>query len=318
MNKNHVILTLGIIVVGAIIGIKIGTNNASTKKFTIGILQTASHPALDQAREGFMAQLKTELNGDVDFIVQNFEGNIATGMLMAQTLQKNQNLSGIFAIATPAAQLAVSVEKDKPVFIAAVTNPQILTEAATLPQNLFGSTDMISIEAQVDAIKMLLPNTRTIAILFNQGEANSNFLHEKMKQIFAAAGFIINSIGISSEAELGNQVKFACGNADLIIAPTDNLVATTASFIATMCKEAKIPFIVSDPLLVSQGPLLAAGGIDYKKSGQAAGTLAAKVLTKQSIDTPFVNALQTKILVNKETMRALSLVFKTDDVDFVS
>jgi putative tryptophan/tyrosine transport system substrate-binding protein len=317
MNKQIITLSLAVILVGAIIGFKIHNGAKPTKKFAVGILQTASHPALDQAREGFMSTLRTELNDDIDFIVQNFEGNTATGMLMAQSLKNTKNLSGIFAIATPAAQLAVSTEKEKPIFIAAVTNPKILTADEILPNNLFGSTDMISIDDQVVAIKSLLPEVRTIAILFNQAEANSNFLHEKMQQTFTTAGFTTKRIGVTSEAELGNQVKFASKQADLIIAPTDNLVATTASFIADMCLQAKIPFIVSDPLLVPQGPLLAAGGIDYKKSGAAAGALAAKELQGLPLEEKFANARQTKVLVNKKTMHALGLDFKSDAIDFI-
>ncbi len=315
--KKVIFIGTGLLLVAAITWLKLSKAPQSTNHTIIGILQTASHPALDQAREGFMNQLKIELNNEVDFIIHNFEGNIATGMLMAQALQKTPNISGIFAIATPSAQLVVSLEKQKPIFIAAVTNPQILADEEKLPDNLFGSTDMISIEEQVTTIKTLLPQISTIAIIFNQGEANSNFLHEKMKQTFADAGFTTKSIGITSEAELGNQVKFACNHADLIIAPTDNLVATTAGFIANMCRDAKIPFIVSDPLLVNQGPLLASGGIDYKKSGAAAGSLAAKVLTKQPIKSVFVNALQTKTIVNKQTMEALGLTLPLEKIELV-
>ncbi len=257
----------------------------------------------------FIEKIKHSLNNDLEFLVHNFEGNTSNGLLMAQSLQRNKNLSCIFAIATPAAQLAVKMEQEKPIFIAAVTNPNILTADHALPKNLFGTTDMISINDQVAAIKTLLPTMRKVSILFNQAEANSNFLQLQMQKIFTENDFIVKSVAITSEAELGNQVKFACSNADLIIAPTDNMVATAAPFIASLCKEAKIPFIVSDPLLIQHGALFAAGGVDYKKSGSLAGAMAANLLMGIKPSVNFENALQTKILVNRATMKLLGLNF---------
>jgi putative tryptophan/tyrosine transport system substrate-binding protein len=287
-----------------------------TDGVVVGILQTASHPALDQAREGFKKQLQDVVGGKVTFITQNFEGNMANGLLMAQSLATNPEVVGIFAIATPAAQLMVSTETKKPIFITAVTNPAILTDDGHIPPNLYGTTDMISIDAQVTAIKTLLPKVHKLGIIYNPGEANGSYLHGKMKETFTAAGFTTVSIGVSSEAELGNQVNFACGKVDAIIAPTDNLIISVAGFVADMCTKAGIPFMVSDPPSVANGPLFAAGGVDYARSGAVTGLMAAKVLEGQVLEMPIINALQSKTVVNRKTMKALGLSFDEEMVSF--
>lgn len=317
MNKILALIITGIFLISSAFWLHFRKINKSNNQFTVGILQTASHPALDMAREGFIATLKKEFDNNISFIIHNFEGNPSNGLMMAQALQNNKKINCIFAIATPAAQLMLSIEKKRPICIAAVTNPHILTENKELPKNLFGSTDMIDIKSQVTAIKNIFPNIRNIAILFNLAEANSIFLRTQMQQAFTEAGFTIKEVGITSEAELGNQVKHACNNIDLLIAPTDNLVATAAGFIASICLAKKTPFMVSDPLLVKNGPLLAAGGVDYKKSGCIVGVMAAKKLRNEPLSKAFEKSNQSKIIVNKTTMQALNLNINTTLVDLV-
>lgn len=317
MKKAILLLGAGILLISGGLWWKGSHPKQSIHNIVVGILQTASHPALDQAREGFKKQIQTALGQEVTFITHNFEGDNANGLLMAQNLTNNSKVACIFAIATPAAQIAVGIEKNKPIFITAVTNPAMLTDDGHIPANLYGTTDMISIDAQVVAIKTLLPKVRKLGIIYNPGEANSAFLHDKMKQTFEAAGLVITSIGVTSEAELSTIVKVACAKVDAIIAPTDNLIISAAGFVADMCTKAGVPFMVSDPPSVANGPLFAAGGIDYAHSGTITGAMAATLLHGTQVTERLVNALQSKIVVNRKTMLALGLNFYSDQITFV-
>lgn len=318
MKNGIVIISAGVLLVVSGIYWNLKKSPKPAHGVVIGILQTASHPALDQAREGFKSRLLEKLAGKVAFVTHNFEGNIANGLLMAQKLASDKSVKGIFAIATPAAQLAVSVESKKPIFITAVTNPSMLTDDGHVPTNLFGTTDMISIDEQVKAIKTLLPSVRRLGIVYNPGEANATFLHDTMNKTFTAAEFSVVSIGVTSEAELGNQVNAAMSKVDAMIAPTDNLIISVAGFVADMCTKAGIPFMVSDPPSVANGPLFAAGGVDYARSGAVAGEIAARVLEGQSPQEQIINALQSKIVVNRKTMKVLGFDFDAKVVSFVN
>lgn len=318
MKKTLLLIGASILLISGGLWWKGSHPKQSIHNIVVGILQTASHPALDQAREGFKKQIQAMLGQEVTFITHNFEGDNANGLLMAQNLTNNPKVACIFAIATPAAQIAVSTEKQKPIFITAVTNPAMLTDDGHIPANLYGTTDMISIDAQVTAIKTLLPNTRKLGIIYNPGEANSTFLHEKMKQTFTTAGLAVTSIGVTSEAELSTQTQFACTKVDAIIAPTDNLIISAAGFVADICTKAGVPFMVSDPPSVTNGPLFAAGGIDYSHSGIITGTMAATLLQGKPITERLINALQSKIIVNRKTMLALGLHFDPATVEFLN
>lgn len=306
MKKKLIFAAIGFGLVVSIVMV-IVRQRSQTTKFSIGILQTAAHPALDQAREGFETKLKQLLGNEVSFVYNNFDGNIPNGFLMAQSLVNNAKLDAIFAIATPAAQLVTKLETTRPVLIAAVTNPAILSDGQEQLGNVWGSCDTVDIDAQCVAIKTLLPTVRRITILYTQSEPNACFLKEKMEAQFSREGFNVQTSAIINEAELATQLQVSCRNTDLIIAPTDNLVATSAHLVANICIQNKIPFIVSDPLLVAQGPLFAAGGVDYRKSGEAVAVIAATMLRKQIPASRFEPANQTKIIVNQKTAKELGL-----------
>lgn len=315
--KKLIVIGSGLLIIAAVAWLKLSNTAQTANQTTIGILQTASHPALDQAREGFKKQVHAALGKNIQFIEHNFEGNSTNGLLMAQSLANDPHVACIYAIATPAAQLAVSIEQQKPIVIAAVTNPKILAEEGNIPENLYGATDMIDVQAQVKTIKTLLPQIHKIGIVYNQAEANATYLHEAMKEAMSTAGIEVMSIGVSSEAELGNQVKYACAQVDAVIAPTDNLIIAAAGYVNDICLASKKPFIVSDPPSVANGPLMAAGGVDYTKSGIIAGTMATQLLQGRKPDERFVNATQIKTIVNKKTMDALGLKLPLENIEFV-
>ena len=52
---------------------------ADTSKVMIGVVQLVQHPALDSATQGFVDELKSELNlTDANFDIQNASGDSAT------------------------------------------------------------------------------------------------------------------------------------------------------------------------------------------------------------------------------------------------
>src|SRR5258708_16922137 len=102
--KNIILslLTIGLIVLGIIITKNIKKNNNSLLK--IGILQTASHPALDAAREGFIDTLNAHLGNNVEYVVYNAQGSIVTAHTIAEHLHADDSINAVYAIATPTLQ----------------------------------------------------------------------------------------------------------------------------------------------------------------------------------------------------------------------
>ena len=102
------IITLGILLIK-----KPFKSHKSNKGWTVGIVQTASHPALNAARDGFIETLQKQFGDEIDFVIRNGEGSISTIYAIAQQLHAREDIDAIYAIATPAAQAAASSRKRK-------------------------------------------------------------------------------------------------------------------------------------------------------------------------------------------------------------
>jgi putative tryptophan/tyrosine transport system substrate-binding protein len=319
--KKYVIAGSLIIVLAASFAVlkRKSSNESHQGTITIGILQTASHPALDAVREGFVHELTAHLPR-AKFIVQNAQGVVSHAHAIAQSFHDDKSITAIFTIATPALQAMASIEKQKPIFFAAVTDPRSVgvVHAAS---NATGDSDMINVPDTIAMIKALLPSAKTVALIYNSAEINSTILVQSMKKELEKAGLIALDFGVTCEADIPPVLHTALSKADVLLAPTDNTVASTIDLIAKQALQAKKPFMVSDNLLVSKGAL-AARGVDYNVSGIQAAQRVVAVLKngKQPSTLPIAYATSGNIFINKDTACVLGIKIPAeleDQVTFV-
>jgi len=279
---------------------------SKTSKCTIGIIQTASHPALDQAREGFMAEIRRELQ-NVDFVVQNAEGSLSQAQGIAESFHTHKNINAIFAIGTPAVQAAAKAEKQKPIFIAAVSDPESLgiIHPGT---NICGTTDQVNTDSQAELILNLVPTVQTIAILYNPGENNSCIMVKKMQRSLEQRGLKNVTIGVHAESEIAQAVAAAARKGDVILIPNDNLLAGAMTLVAQEALKKKCPLFVSDIALVEKGAV-AAQGAEYSDLGKNTAEMARQVLSlgKTPEDVGIVHPTNPKTILNKRVLDHLQI-----------
>lgn len=319
-SKNSIIfLAIGIVI--SLLLYKQYNKTATNALYTIGILQTASHPALDATRDGFIAQIKKSAGDSIDFVIRNGQGSVDSMHTIAQQFHAKQNIDAIFTIATPATQAMASIEKEKPIIIAAVSTSPTLSSILSQP-NVCGISDMIDVRKEIEAMKALLPATaRTIGIIFCTAEINAVAMAQVMVTQLESVGYTPITIGITSETDIEPALLSAIRNVDALLAPTDNIVASSVELIASIAHNANKPLILSDNMLVKQGALMARG-VDYYDSGKQAGTIALQVLlnNKKPQELPIVPADNQSIFVNKQIMERLQLTIADSiakDVIFV-
>ena len=301
------------VAIGIIMIVRRSKMRTIQQAYTIGILQTASHPALDAAREGFMAVIEKKMGGSVEFVVRNGQGNISSIHTIAQQFHAKSDIDAVFAIATPAAQAIVSVEKDKPIIIAAVSLSPELKGIFSAP-NLCGTSDMIDVRKEVEAMKALLPQTyKTVGIVFCSAEINAVAMSKVMMIELEQAGYTPILCGIASEVDMEPAIASALRKVDVLLCPTDNVVANSIALIANSAARAKKPLIVSDNLLVKQGALMARG-VDYYESGKQAGMIALQVIEqkKKPKDIGVIRADNKEIYINKQVLDELGLTISDD------
>ncbi len=151
---------------------------ATGETYTIGITQIVSHPALDSTAQGFIDALAEAgyVEGEnVTYDKQNAQGEMANATTIAQKFAGDQ-VDLILSIATPTSQAAVQATTDIPIIFAAVTDPVaaglVVNEDAP-EANVTGVSDMLPVQPHLDLLMQLVPDAKTIGLLYNAGETKN-------------------------------------------------------------------------------------------------------------------------------------------------
>jgi putative ABC transport system substrate-binding protein len=284
--------------------------NKSRSKYLVGIVQIASHPALDAVVESCKKEMK-RLESDISFIEQNAQGSINSAYLIAKSFARDPSIDLVVAIATPAAQAAAEVLEKKPMVFAAVSDPVKagLTEAR-FQSRVTGVSDSFDLIQQILLIESIAPEARSIGLLYNKGEVNAMAIIHRLKPLLEKKEYVLSEYCFTNEAEVPQALASAAGRVDLLLAPIDNTVASSIDYIARVAAEKEIPLIVSDVLLVKQGAL-AAAGVDYSEMGKMAGQRAIEILTesKKVSECEIMVAQDVTIAVHQRVAEHLGIDF---------
>lgn len=256
-----------------------GTPDPATESFSIGINQLAQHPALDAAAEGFQ-QAFVDAGIDVDFDVQNANGEQSTAVSIAQVFS-SQNLDLVLAIATPAAQASASALTDVPLLFTAVTDPvsaELVDSLEAPGGNVTGTSDMAPIADQFDLLLEIVPDAKTVGIVYSSGEVNSQVQVDEAQAVAESLGIELVTKTVAAAGEI-QEATNALGDVDAIYVPTDNRVVEGIAALVKVAEDKQIPVIAAEAGTV-EGGAIATLGIDYFQLGYQTGEMAIKILTE--------------------------------------
>ena len=293
------------------------TETTAAKMYKIGITQIVAHPALDATAEGFIAALAEAgfVEGkNIAYDKQNAQGDMANATTIAQKFVGDK-VDLIFSIATPTSQAAVKATTTIPIVFGAVTDPVAagLVKNAEAPEaNVTGVSDMLPVQPHLDLIKQLVPNVKTIGLLYNAGEANSVSLVEKEKAAAEAMGLKVVEATVASSSEVLAAAQSLVGRCDAISVLTDNTVVSAFESVVKVCQDNKIPLVAGDIDSVKRGAV-AAYAFDYKDHGFQAGQVAAKVLQGTPISQiPVQYAQNLQLAINQAAATAMGVTIPDD------
>lgn len=323
MKKVYKLL-LALSMCTVIVGCSDGDDTADGEKtLKVGVIQYAEHPALDQAYEGFIDGLKDEgyVDGEnisIDF--KNAQGDASTPETIANKLVNDGN-DLIYAIATPAAQAVAQKTSDIPIVISAVTDPEnsgLVTSNDKPGGNVTGTSDLTPVEEQIDLLTQLLPDAKTVAVMYTNAEDNSRFQADLAKKAIEAAGLEYTEAKVSDLSQIQQVTQSLVGKVDAIYIPTDNMMAEGMSTVAMVASENDLPCIVGESGMVTNGGL-ATYGIDYYNLGYLSGVQAAKILRGDAkpADMPieYLAAEDCELTINKKVADELGITIPKELLD---
>ncbi len=291
---------------GTVGGSSAASDDAATgTTYKIGVLQLTEHAALDSANEGFVAALDDAgITYEID--QQNAQNDQPTCQTIASKLV-NDGDDLILAIGTPAAQAVSSATTDIPVIGTAITDfaeSGLVADNDAPGGNVTGTSDLTPVADQIELLEQLVPEAKTVGLLYCTAEANSEVQIKMAEEALDAAGIAHERYTVSSSNEIQQVVESMVGKVDAVYTPTDNTIAAGMATVAMVANEHQLPVIVGCDTMVEDGGL-ASYSINYYDLGYKAGQMAVRILTEGAdpaeMPIEYLEAEDCQLIANQQT-----------------
>lgn len=275
--------------------------------YKIGVLQVATHTALDESREGFIETLEKWANENgktIKFDLQNANGDSNNEKSMAASLV-SKNCDLLLGIATSSARALVTATTKTPVLFTAVTDPE---SGNIKGSNVSGTSDMAPIDKQIDLIKKLVPDCKKIGFLYCSGEENSKKQIEIAKSRCDVAGIGTKEFTVTATSDIQTVVEtINPDEIDAVFIPTDNLLAANMTLACGVLTPKGIPVIAGEAGMCEDGEALATLSIDYRNLGSQTAEIAIRILKGEKVsDIPFeYYNRETEFVINEKNAKDL-------------
>ncbi|NLZ39094.1 MAG: ABC transporter substrate-binding protein [Firmicutes bacterium] len=283
------------------------------KKLSIGIIQYAEHNALDAAREGFIDALadngyKEGENISIDY--QNAQADPNNLSTISDRFVSNK-VDLVLAIATDAAQSIAGKTTEIPILGTAITDYEVarLVDSNESPGgNVSGTTDMNPIKEQIDLLVQLVPEVKTVGVLYTSSEDNSILQAQIAKKEIEAKGLTYTEVTISNSNEVQQATQAIVGQCDAIYIPTDNVFASAMPVVYGVTSQSKTPVICGEKGMVYSGGL-ATLGIDYYKLGYQTGLMAVRIFQEgaKPAEMPIESQTEYELIINGAVAEKIGL-----------
>ncbi|HEL1584833.1 TPA: ABC transporter substrate-binding protein [Streptococcus suis] len=321
-----VVATLAVLVVGAFFFNKQEDTSTSTEDketVKVGVLQYVTHDSLDEIYKGIKAGLKEggyeeDVNLEIDFM--NAEADQSQVQTMSKKLVDNGN-DLLIGIATPAAQGLANATTELPIIMGAVTDPvgaNLVTDLKNPGGNITGVSDQTPVADEIELIKAITPDAKTIGVLYSSNEDNSKSQVAEFKTAAEAAGYTVIEYAVPSSNEIASTVEVATSKVDVLFTPVDNTIASAFSTVVSVANKTKTPVYTSVEDMVEGGGIASVTLSQYDL-GVATGKMAAKILDgADPAATPVEIFDQGSIVVNQEVADELGLTIPADILESAS
>ncbi|MCX9447545.1 ABC transporter substrate-binding protein [Vibrio cholerae] len=290
----------------------LSSQSIMAKTAKVAVSQIVEHPALDATRQGLLDGLKAkgyEEGKNLEFDYKTAQGNPAIAVQIARQFV-GENPDVLVGIATPTAQALVSATKTIPIVFTAVTDPvgaKLVKQLEQPGKNVTGLSDLSPVEQHVELIKEILPNVKSIGVVYNPGEANAVSLMELLKLSATKHGIKLVEATALKSADVQSATQAIAEKSDVIYALIDNTVASAIEGMIVAANQAKTPVFGAATSYVERGAI-ASLGFDYYQIGvQTADYVAAILEGKEPGSLDVQVAKGSDLVINKTAAEQLGI-----------
>lgn len=299
------------------------STQTTSEKLSIGIIQYMDHVALDSAREGFVNALKENgyVEGDnLTIDLQNAQGDQSNLSTISDRFVSNK-VDLVLAIATPAAQSIAGKTTEIPILATAVTDFESakLVDSNDVPGgNVSGTTDMNPIKEQIDLLVKLVPEAKTVGVLYTSSEDNSILQAKLAKEAIEKLGLSYVEATVTNSNDVQQATQSIVDKCDAIYIPTDNTFASAMPVVHGVTVQSKTPVVCGESGMVNNGGL-ATLGINYKDLGYQTGLMAVKILKgeAQPAAMPVESATKFDFAINGTVAKEIGIEIPDDLKEYI-
>ena len=291
----------------------LSTVACGTKDETIvvGICQLAKHPALDAATQGFKDVLTEEFGDKVTIVEEIAAGEVNNCITICSGFVSDQ-VDLILANATSALQVAATATTEIPILGTSITEYGAALNLENFDgvtgRNISGTSDLAPLTEQAAMFKELLPQAKTIGILFCSSEVNSKYQVKVVSDELKKLGFEVKEFPFSDTNDVATVVAQATSEVDALFIPTDNTAASSADIIHSFASKTNTLIIAGEEGIASKCGI-ATLSIDYYQLGRLTGEMAVKILKGEAdISTMKIEYFPNPVKkFNRDICQALSI-----------
>ena len=284
--------------------------STSGAKYKIGVCQLVEHAALDAATQGFCDTLKEKLGDDVEIDVKNAQGE-STNCATICTTFVSDGVDLILGNATGALQAASAATADIPILGTSITDYSsalgLKEFNGTTGMNVSGTSDLAPIDQQEDMILELVPDVKSVGILYCSAEPNSLYQVDQMIKYLEEDNIAYKTYAATDGNDIQSVVTTACAENDCLYVQTDNTMANGVDIMKNVMIPAKIPMIAGEAGICKAG--IATLSISYYDLGCQTAEMAYDILVNGAdVKTMEVQtAPKVTKMYNKENCEALGI-----------
>lgn len=314
MNKKNLAYVLIAVAAIAILFVVLSPPLSRTDMKVVAIATLMSHPALDAVAAGVREQLTEEgyVEGQqIRYVIRNANGQVQLAANIANELATLKP-DVIVAITTPMAQ-AVAKVATCPVVFGAVTDPVgagLVQSVDKGEPNITGTSDAWPYEDQLKLIRRISPNVKRLGVLYNPGEAASQYGIKEIRKYAPLHGFELVEGAVSSTGEVYAVAQNLASRTDALFLSSDNTVIGGVAAAVKVAVRQKKPLYVGDSGTVEKGGL-AAVSVGYSELGLETGRLVDRLLKGQK-NIPTVVAHGSEVYLNKKAAEMMGITIPDD------
>lgn len=293
------------------------TSNHQNETKRIGLLQYMDQPALKQIQKGVYAGLKESgytvgKNLKVDY--QNAQGNQSNLKTMSEKFE-NEGVDLSIGITTPASISLANTNSTTPILMSGVTDPRSASLVQNLKhpeKNITGVSDQAPLEEQLELIQKLMPNLKTLGIIYTSSDNSAITQFKKFKQLVSKTGIKLKAYSISNSNDLNQVSQNMVQNVDAVFVPTDNTIAGAMSTLVKNANAANVPIFPTVDSMVKDGGI-ATYSVNQYQLGVLTGKMAARVINGEKISqTPIEFIKHGDLTINLKQAQKLGIKIPKD------